>query len=205
MADVLVIAGIAAGAYLAGSFPTAYLVTRLLRGSDIRTLGSRNPGAVNVFRQVGPGAAAVVLAGDALKGALVILVVRALGLGTAEMFAGALAAVIGHNWPVYLGFRGGKGVAVVFGLSLAVLPLWTLAAAGVAIVFGIAARSVVLGIASGIVAVNAFTIATGQSAACIALCLTLSAVVVATHYALAYPSVVLAVRRNGVRGLFEPD
>jgi glycerol-3-phosphate acyltransferase PlsY len=113
--------------------------------------------------------------------------------------------VAGHNWPLFLGFRGGKGAAAILGLSLAILPLWTLLALAISLIFGFATRSVVFGIAAGIVAINAFTIATSQGTAQIGLCLTLSALVVATHYALNYRTVVSPVQRRGPWGLFETE
>ena len=116
-----------------------------------------------------------------------------------------MGAVIGHNWPVFLGFRGGKGIAVIFGVSLGVLPLWTILTLAIALAAGVATRSVVFGIAAGIVALNVFTITTGQGAVEISLCLTLSALVVATHYALGYRQVLAAVRRRGLWGLFEVE
>ena len=151
-------------AYLIGSFPTAYLLGRIVKGVDIRRVGSRNAGAVNAFREVAPWAGLTALAVDGVKGAVVILAVQALGLGDYAMFVGALAVVAGHNWPVFLGFRGGKGVATVLGLSMAVLPVWALVALALSLASGFATRSVVFGIAVGIVAINAFTIATGQDA-----------------------------------------
>ena len=193
---------VASIAYLAGSLPTAYLLTRLVKGIDIRTVGSRNAGAVNVFRQVAPWAGVTVLVVDAFKGAAVIAVVLALDLGDYAMFFGALAVIIGHNWPVFLGFRGGKGVATLFGLSLAVLPFWTLLALALSLAFGFATRSVVFGIAVGVVAINGFTIATSQGAAQITLCLTLSALVIATHYGLSYGEVKASVQRRGIWGVF---
>lgn len=189
-------------AYLVGSLPTAYILTRFLKGIDIRTVGSRNPGAVNVFREVGPRAGLTVLAVDAIKGVVVMLSVLAMDLGDYAMFIGALAVLIGHNWPVFLGFRGGKGVATILGLSLAVLPLWTLLSLAISLMFGFTTRSVVFGIAAGIIAINAFTIFTGQSAAQIGLCLTLSAVVIGTHYAITYRDVMASVQRRGLWGLF---
>ena len=192
-------------AYLAGSLPTAYLLTRLVKGIDIRKVGSRNPGAVNVFREVAPWAGVTVLAVDTLKGAVVMLAVLSLDMGDYAMFAGGIAVVAGHNWPIFLGFHGGKGVAAILGLSLAVLPLWTLLALAFSLTFGFATRNVVFGIAAGIAAINTFTIATSQGAAQIGLCLTLSALVIATHYALTYRAVVLSVQRKGVWGLFETE
>ena len=197
--------GVLLAGYVVGSFPTAYLLTRRLKGVDIRTVGSRNPGAINVFHIVGPWGGITVLAVDALKGAAVLLAIQAMDGHDAAIFAGALGTVVGHNWPIFLRFRGGKGVAVIFGLSLAVIPLWTLVALGVALAVGLATRSVIFGIAWGIVAVNVLTVATGQGTMQVGLCLTLSAIVIATHYGLAYRGVVAAVRRRGVWGFFESD
>ena len=188
-----------------GPFRRPTLLTRYLRGSDIRDLGSGNPGAVNVFKHVGPRAGVFVLAIDALKGSAVVLAVRALDLADGAIFLAGMGALIGHNWPVFLGFRGGKGVAVIFGVSLGVLPLWTTLTLAIALAAGVTSRSVVFGIGAGIVALNAITIATGQGALAISLCLTLSALVVATHYALGYRQVLAAVRRRGLRGLFEVE
>ena len=190
-------------AYLVGSVSPAYLITRLVKGVDICDLGSGNPGAVNVFREVGGVAGAAVLAVDALKGVAVILAVSVLDLGDVAMFAGAMAALIGHNWPAFLGFRGGKGVAIIFGLSLAVLPLLTLLSSALSLVSGLATRSVVFGISVGLVAINALTVYTGQGATQITLCLTLSAVVVATHFAPSHRQVLASLRRRGAWGLFE--
>ena len=190
-------------AYLAGSLSTAYLLTRALKGADIRELGSRNAGTVNVFREVGPWAGLSVLAVDALKGAAVIFAVAALHLGDYAMFAGAMALVIGHNFPAFLGFRGGKGVAPIFGLSLAVLPLLTLLSVALSLASGLATRNVVFGIGVGFVAINVLTITTRQSTTQIGLCLTLSALVVATHFALSYREVFASVRSRGLWGVFE--
>ena len=202
MEEILIVLAATMAGYLSGSFPSAYLVTRLLRGVDVRTIGSRNPGAVNVFRHVSPAAAGVVLALDAAKAVAVVLTGQALGLGDAALFSAAIAVVVGHNWPVFLNFRGGKGVAAVMGLSLAILPVWTLIAVGLAVAAGLATRSVVFGVAAGIVAINVFTFATGQDTIQIVLCLTLSALVVGTHYAIAFRDVREAVRAKGAWGLF---
>ena len=188
--------------YLAGSVPMAYLVARASKGLDIRTVGSGNAGAVNVYKQVGPWAGVLVLALDALKGALVVLAIQAVGLPDYSLFLGALAVVIGHNWPVFLGFRGGKGVAAIFGISLGVLPVWTPVSLAIALAAGLATRNVVFGIAAGIVALNVLTVATGQGLLQISLCLTLSALVIATHFSLSYRQTLASVRQNGVRGLF---
>lgn len=118
--------GLGTLAYAIGGIPTAYLLARYVLGRDIRRIGDRNSGAANVFREVGPRAGLACGAIDILKGALAILTARALTQDpNIEMFAG-LCALIGHNWPIYLNFRGGRGAAVAVGILIALLPLITL-------------------------------------------------------------------------------
>ena len=205
MGVIAITAAISLVAYLAGSFSPAYALTRLVKGADIRELGSGNAGMVNVYREVGAWAGLSVLGIDALKGAAVILAVSVLDLDDYAMFAGAMAVVIGHNFPVFLGLRGGKGVAPIFGLSLAVLPLLTVVSLALSLVSGFATRNVVFGISVGFVAINVLTITTGQGAVQVWLCLTLSALVVATHFALSFRAVLAAVRSRGVLGLFDVE
>jgi glycerol-3-phosphate acyltransferase PlsY len=109
-------------AYLLGGVPFGILVARLGGGVDLRRVGSGNIGATNVLRAVGKGAAALTLLGDIGKGALAVGLGRWTG-ASAELLAGlALAAVLGHLFPVFAGFRGGKGVATMLGVVLAAMP-----------------------------------------------------------------------------------
>jgi len=109
-------------AYLLGGIPFGVVVARLHGGVDLRRVGSGNIGATNVLRAVGKGAAALTLLGDIGKGALAVGLGRWAG-GSAELLAGlALAAVLGHVFPVFAGFRGGKGVATMLGVVLAAMP-----------------------------------------------------------------------------------
>jgi glycerol-3-phosphate acyltransferase PlsY len=105
-------------AYLLGSIPFGVLVTRALGLGDLRTIGSGNIGATNVLRTGNKGAAAATLLLDAGKGAVAVLVARAIAGEQAAMVAG-FAAFLGHLFPVWLGFRGGKGVATFLGTMLA--------------------------------------------------------------------------------------
>ena len=113
-------------AYLVGSLSFAVIVSRVMGLADPRSYGSRNPGATNVLRSGHKGAAALTLLLDALKGALPVLAAQALAprLGLGEMSLGlvALAAFVGHLWPVFFRFRGGKGVATAAGALLALNP-----------------------------------------------------------------------------------
>jgi acyl phosphate:glycerol-3-phosphate acyltransferase len=104
--------------YLLGSIPFGLLITRALHLGDLRTIGSGNIGATNVLRTGNRGAAAATLLLDAGKGAVAVLIARALAGETAAALAG-FAAFLGHIFPVWLGFRGGKGVATFLGVTLA--------------------------------------------------------------------------------------
>ena len=108
--------------YLLGSIPSGYLAGRWCKGIDLRELGSGSTGATNVLRQVGKGPALVVFVIDVAKGAAAVLLAASLTqgepLGDWIQVAAGLAALAGHIWPLWLGFKGGKAVATGFGLFL---------------------------------------------------------------------------------------
>jgi glycerol-3-phosphate acyltransferase PlsY len=106
-------------AYLIGSISAAIIVCKILKLPDPRTQGSNNPGATNVLRIGGKKAAAVVLIGDGLKGAIPVLMAQYLDTGLFEMTLVAMAAFLGHVYPVFFGFKGGKGVATFLGALFA--------------------------------------------------------------------------------------
>ncbi len=108
--------------YLLGSLPSGVILARLMGLGDLRQIGSGNIGATNVLRTGNKKAAALTLAGDAIKGVVAVLLARAYGAPDAVQIA-ALAAFLGHCFPVWLRFRGGKGVATFLGLLLALAPL----------------------------------------------------------------------------------
>jgi len=123
--------------YLIGSIPVAYIFGRVLKGIDIREHGSGNMGATNAFRVLGRGPGTIVLVLDIIKGIIpVTLLANAFGLGDAlSLVIIAIAAVSGHNWTVFLGFKGGKGMATSLGvliglavqfLVLRIILLWVL-------------------------------------------------------------------------------
>lgn len=114
--------------YLAGSISTAIIVCRAMSLPDPRSEGSRNPGATNVLRFGGKRAAAITLAGDFLKGLLPVLLARGVGVDDVGLALTGLAAFLGHLYPVFFGFEGGKGVATAFGVILGLSWLTALAA-----------------------------------------------------------------------------
>ena len=136
-------------AYLLGSIPFGYLIVRVGGGGDVRRTGSGGTGATNVTRRAGKWAGVLTLVLDASKGAAAVLVARALladGPGVNWwVAASALAAVAGHVFPVWLGFRGGKGVATGLGVFLVLAPLAVLCSLLVFVVIVWATRYVSLG------------------------------------------------------------
>jgi glycerol-3-phosphate acyltransferase PlsY len=122
------------GSYLLGSIPTAYLLVKRLKGVDVRAVGSGNVGATNVTRVAGVRAGLVVFLVDAAKGLLAVLVVAPALLQpmtAAARLGCGLAAVLGHAFPVFLNFRGGKGVATTIGVLVGTMPLIAAACLGV--------------------------------------------------------------------------
>ncbi|MEY6433691.1 glycerol-3-phosphate 1-O-acyltransferase PlsY [Thioalkalicoccus limnaeus] len=105
-------------AYLLGSVSSAIIVCRLMGLPDPRTEGSNNPGATNVLRIGGKKAAAITLLGDSLKGLLPMLVGHLFGVGPEGLALIGVAAFVGHLYPVFFGFRGGKGVATALGVQI---------------------------------------------------------------------------------------
>jgi acyl phosphate:glycerol-3-phosphate acyltransferase len=108
--------------YLLGSIPSGYIAAQLKRKVDIRRVGSKNMGAVNVLYEVGTGAAILVLLADIGKGIGAILLARWLGVPLLFQLLTGLAAVIGHMFPIFLKFRGGKGGATTIGVLLCLMP-----------------------------------------------------------------------------------
>lgn len=129
--------------YLLGSINSAVIVSKL-KGKDIRTVGSGNAGATNILRTFGKGAAAVVFLVDILKGVFAALLGKLIG-GELGGYLGGFLSIIGHNFPVYFGFRGGKGIVTSLAVMLTVSPSLALIAFGIGIIIIAATRYVSLG------------------------------------------------------------
>ncbi|GAA0091570.1 glycerol-3-phosphate 1-O-acyltransferase PlsY [Paraclostridium bifermentans] len=114
--------------YFIGSISTSYIIAKKMMGVDIRTQGSGNAGSTNVLRTLGKKAGILTFVGDLLKGVIAVLIAKLIAtiahtdVATASYIA-VVFVVIGHNWPIYLGFRGGKGVATSLGAMIAVNPV----------------------------------------------------------------------------------
>jgi glycerol-3-phosphate acyltransferase PlsY len=168
-------------AYLFGSIPAGVLVARAY-GVDIRKVGSGNIGATNVLRTLGWGPALVVAFFDVFKGGIAVLIARALGLADWLLGGVALmAAILGHNYSVFLGFKGGKGVATSFGTLLfldPVLSLWTLPV-GVSVM--LITRYVSAGSMAGSVAATVLALALGRPPWEVATVFLMAALIFWTH------------------------
>jgi acyl phosphate:glycerol-3-phosphate acyltransferase len=118
------LAGIALviASFLIGAIPWGYVAGKASRGIDLRTVGSGGTGATNVLRTLGPRASALVAVLDILKGVVPVAFARAVGFDGAWVAAAAVAAVAGHCWSPFIGFKGGKGVATGAGAAIALFP-----------------------------------------------------------------------------------
>jgi glycerol-3-phosphate acyltransferase PlsY len=108
--------------YIIGACPTAYIFGRKLRGRDIRRLGDGNMGARNAYHELGHKIGILIFCIDTAKGSLAILIARYFSAPQYIVLATGVAAVAGHNWPVFVGFRGGRGESTTIGILLALIP-----------------------------------------------------------------------------------
>ena len=201
MNEVLVIL-LGLGAYLLGSIPTAYILVSRVAGTDVREVGTGNVGALNAYHQLGAWAGVLVLVIDAGKGAFAVLAPGWLGAPEWTLFLTTPLVVAGHNWPIFLNFRGGKGAAGILGISLALLPILTL----IAIVPTLAAiallRNVVWGAAFGFVLVNVLLATLSSNSSQVALCLSLTLLVTVTYLASVRIHIYVSIKERRWRDLF---
>jgi glycerol-3-phosphate acyltransferase PlsY len=115
--------------YMLGAIPSAYVAGRIAAGKDIRQMGDENAGAANVYRELGSKAGVIVGIADMVKGTLAVVIAQANPVSQTVVMLTGLAAVIGHNWPFFLGLRGGRGVSTVIGILfvLVTIPMAILA------------------------------------------------------------------------------
>jgi len=172
--------------YLLGSVNTSLVVGKLFYKKDVRQYGSGNAGATNTLRTLGKTAAAIVVAGDLVKGILACLIGRWLaGEADAGVYAGeylaGIMAVIGHNWPLYFGFKGGKGVMTAFAVALVLAPASALICLAVFIIVVAMTRYVSLGSMVGGAAFPLVTWIMGEPLFLVLTALLLAILIVARH------------------------
>ena len=172
-------------AYLLGNISTSTIVAKRMYNVDIRTQGSGNPGSTNVLRTLGKKAGAITFAGDLLKGLVAVLIARMMtkfaGIDeTTAAYLAVVAVVAGHNWPVFLGFKGGKGVATSLGAMIGMNPVIALTCFGIFLVIVFITKYVSLGSVVGIASSPLFMIATSNKKG-ILVTLFLTASAIYTH------------------------
>lgn len=174
-------------AYLLGNISTSTIIARRMFNVDIRTQGSGNPGSTNVLRTLGKKAGAMTFAGDLLKGLIAVLIARGIARLTGcdevtSAYLAVVAVVAGHNWPAFLGFKGGKGVATSLGAMIGMNPVIALSCFGIFLIVVAITKYVSLGSIVGIAASPLFMIATNNKKG-IFVTLFLTASVIYTHRA----------------------
>ncbi|MEZ4357126.1 MAG: glycerol-3-phosphate 1-O-acyltransferase PlsY [Eubacteriales bacterium] len=135
-------------AYLLGCIIFSYILSRIINKKDIRELGSGNAGSTNMLRNYGLKWGILALAGDVLKGSLAVFFGYLLA-GRTGMYVAAVFVMLGHNWPVFLQFKGGKGIAVTLGALIVIMPIHTLIIFAAAIVIMVLTRTVSIGSLAG--------------------------------------------------------
>ncbi len=173
---VLVVLG-----YLCGSLASAVIVCRIMKLPDPRKEGSGNPGATNVLRLGGKKAAALTLAGDALKGAVPVLLAHLLSDSPTVLASTAVAAIIGHMYPVFFQFKGGKGVATTFGAVAALVFPVALFMGAVWVLTAMATRYASLASLAAAVAAPLFALVFIQQPATVVALVVIAALLVYRH------------------------
>ena len=167
--------------YLLGAIPSGYLAGRWLEGIDLRNCGSGSTGATNVLRNVGKVPALVVFLIDVGKGALAVLLTKAFGLNDWLQVLAGLAALAGHIWPIWLGFKGGKAVATGFGMFLGLA--WPVGLACFGLFMAVISLFRIVSLASVVAALGLplLMLAAGQSSAYISVSLVAALLVLWRH------------------------
>ncbi len=167
------------GGYLLGSIPTAYIIVKLKKGTDIRQIGSGNIGATNTIRAAGRGTGVLVFILDMAKGAIPTLIGLAISRDLA--IVAGLAAFLGHLFPIWLNFKGGKGVSTAFGVALAMYPLYALFCITLWLIVMLATGYVSLGSCCGTALMPIIAICTAQPASCIIIFIIITLLVCWRH------------------------
>jgi glycerol-3-phosphate acyltransferase PlsY len=183
MSPVALVVGWVVASYLLGCVNGAFYLHRLRTGADIRTSGSGNAGARNAWRVMGRAFFIPVFLVDAGKGALAAWGALALSLAPSGIALAVVAVVLGHVFPMQLGFRGGKGIATTLGAMLVVDPLVSLAACAGAVLFVIVLRRPALSGSLGVASLPLIGLAMERKGAMLYLLIALSALVILSHKA----------------------
>jgi glycerol-3-phosphate acyltransferase PlsY len=153
-------------------------------------------GALNTYQQLGPAAGIAILIADVSKGMVAVFLPLWIGAPDWARYGSAIAAVVGHTWPVFLSFRGGKGAATILGVALALAPPLAAIAVVPLVVATLTIRNVVIGVAAGFILFNVLTIVTGEPWSLIAVCLGLTFFVVGNYLVRTLRHTLTAIRQR---------
>ncbi len=182
--DLLIDILIIVASYLVGSIPTGYIIAKYFYNIDIKTVGSGNIGATNVLRTLGKKMGIMTLIGDVLKGVIPVifaLIYKPYPINQNLVFGSALMAFLGHLFPFYLKFKGGKGVATALGIFLVLFPLQTLYAAIIFFLVVLKTRYVSLGSILAALSMPVFVSFSARDSYQVTLAIIISALIIFKH------------------------
>ncbi|MFL2768094.1 MAG: glycerol-3-phosphate acyltransferase [Dehalococcoidia bacterium] len=169
-------------AYLLGSIPTAYIYFKIKQNKDIRDHGSGNSGALNIWRSQNITSGTLVLIIDLIKAISIALTGKQLEVSEIGFYTGTVCSVLGHNYPIYLRFKGGKGVSVVAGITLMTITIPSFVAGITIAIVALITRSPLWGILLGALVLNVLTLIIEQSISLSIWCAIMSLIVGVTHF-----------------------
>ena len=181
-------------AYLLGSVPTAYIYFKIKQNKDIRNYGSGNSGALNIWRSQNISSGALVLIIDLIKAISIALTGKNIEISEFGFYIGTVCSVLGHNYPVYLKFKGGKGVSVVAGITLVIITIPSFIAGITIGIIGLITKSPLWGILVGALVLNGLTLIIEQSFSLSIWCAVISLIVGITHFSRRKEELVTAIK-----------
>ena len=181
-------------AYLLGSVPTAYIYFRIKQNKDIRNYGSGNSGALNIWRSQNISSGALVLIIDLIKAISIALTGKNIEISEVGFYIGTVCSVLGHNYPVYLKFKGGKGVSVVAGITLVIITIPSFIAGITIGIIGLITKSPLWGILMGALVLNGLTLIIEQSISLSIWCAVISLIVGVTHFSRRKEELITAIK-----------
>ncbi|HCV26806.1 MAG TPA: glycerol-3-phosphate acyltransferase [Dehalococcoidia bacterium] len=193
MGELIIGVAFVFAAYLVGAVPTAHIFGRRT-GREIRSMGSGNVGALNALRSLGKAVGVLVFGVDTGKAALMMVTATFIGVPDWSMYAGALSTMLGHNFSVFIGFYGGKGAAVMSGISLVIVPYLALLSIPALLLGYVIFRSAFWGMMMTFISINILTVLTGQPVEQIVLCVVLTLLVGMTHFLRTYRTLWPAIK-----------
>ena len=181
-------------AYLLGSIPTAYIYFKIKQNKDIRNYGSGNSGALNIWRSQNISSGALVLIIDLIKAISIALTGKNIEISEVGFYIGTVCSVLGHNYPVYLRFKGGKGVSVVAGITLVIITIPSFIAGITIGIIGLITKSPLWGILVGALVLNGLTLIIEQSISLSIWCAVISLIVGVTHFSRRKEELITAIK-----------